>query len=58
MASQTVLMRWRGFNLESMVSARFFQPLFEADFQWISELGFDIVRVPMSDHIWTNPAEP
>ena len=58
MSSQTVLPRWRGFNLESMVSAHHFQPLLESDFQWISELGFDFVRVPMSYRIWTDPAEP
>ena len=58
MPAQTVLPRWRGFNLSSMTSAARFQPLLETDFAWIAELGFDFVRIPLSWWNWTDPNRP
>lgn len=49
MPAQTVLPRWRGFNLPSATLERD-----EGDFQLVSELGFDFVRIPMSYHLWTD----
>lgn len=56
--TQTVLPRWRGFNLVELFSRRGsverrsgdFQ---EDDFRWISEWGFDFVRIPMDYKLWT-----
>lgn len=58
MPAQTVLPRWRGFNLVELFSRRGpverrngdFQ---EDDFRWISEWGFDFVRIPMDYKLWT-----
>lgn len=59
------LPRWRGFNLlekfsadNSSKSVTFEQrnPRFqESDFQWISDWGFNFVRLPMSYHCWSSP---
>jgi endoglucanase len=59
------LPRWRGFNLVDMCAVRessasiasvpaksLFQ---ETDFQWISDWGFDFVRLPLSYHCWSSP---
>ncbi len=54
MITQTVLPRWRGFNLPSKERLE----RDESDFQLISELGFDFVRIPMSYHQWTEPGGP
>jgi endoglucanase len=58
------LPRWRGFNLLEMFStARVPKtgpscgvcPSFlESDFQWISDWGFDFVRLPMSYRCWSS----
>ncbi len=56
--TQTVLPRWRGFNLVELFSRRGpedrrsgdFQ---EDDFRWISNWGFDFVRIPMDYKLWT-----
>jgi endoglucanase len=58
MADQTVLPRWRGFNLLELFSRRgpadrrsgAFQ---EDDFRWIADWGFDFVRIPLDYHLWT-----
>jgi endoglucanase len=55
--SRTVLPRWRGFNLLDLFSTssrwnEFFPmddgKFSEDDFRWMSEWGFDFVRIPMS----------
>lgn len=33
-------------------------PFLESDFQWISDWGFDFVRLPMDYRCWTNLASP
>jgi endoglucanase len=58
MSKQTALPRWRGFNLEQIHSIRFLKDLPETDFQWISELGFDFIRLPLSYELWTKPGDP
>ena len=52
MHAQTVLPRWRGFNLPSKTLDRE-----ESDFQLIAELGFNFVRIPTSYHLWTEPGD-
>ncbi len=59
------LPRWRGFNLlekfsanDSSKSVTFGRPnprFSETDFRWISDWGFDFVRLPMSYHCWSKP---
>ena len=59
------LPRWRGFNLlekftanDSAKSITFGErnpPFAEDDFRWISDWGFDFVRLPMSYHCWSGP---
>lgn len=53
------LPRWRGFNLlEKFTKRRDGNPPFrEQDFEWIAELGFNFVRLPMSYLCWTDPAD-
>ncbi len=48
--------RWRGFNLLE----KFYRndPFRESDFQWISEWGFDFVRLPMDYRQWTDANDP
>lgn len=63
--SKNPLPRWRGFNLlekfsadNSSKSVRFASanpPFQESDFRWISDWGFDFVRLPMSYHCWSSP---
>lgn len=51
---QTALPRWRGFNLLDMFTMRDTQGRFqETDFQMISDLGFDWVRLPLCYTLWT-----
>jgi len=64
MQSRTnALPRWRGFNLLSMFGTNRKGDFHEDDFRWISDWGFDFVRIPMSyllwiDGNWRNVREP
>jgi endoglucanase len=51
------LPRWRGFNLLEYFDGRRARPFLEKDFELIAELGFDIVRLPLSYLAW-NPGKP
>jgi endoglucanase len=57
--SASRLPRWRGFNLlEKFTKRRDGNPPFkETDFEWIAELGFNFVRLPMSYLCWTDPQD-
>lgn len=54
------LPRWRGFNLLEKFTARpeGNPPFRESDFEWIAELGFNFVRLPMSYRCWATAEEP
>jgi endoglucanase len=52
------LPRWRGFNLLEKFQVGQNARFVEADFQSISEWGFDFVRLPMDYRCWTSPADP
>jgi endoglucanase len=52
MPSQTVLPRWRGFNLLDMFTMKSTGPFRESDFQLISSWGFDFVRLPLCYTLW------
>lgn len=51
------LPRWRGFNLLEKFTDHRNEPFREADFEWIAELGFDFVRLPMSYRCWADPGD-
>ncbi|HEX2908832.1 MAG TPA: cellulase family glycosylhydrolase [Phototrophicaceae bacterium] len=61
MPAQTVLPRWRGFNLLPLFERDHFQNLSEtvfraevaSDLQWLADWGFDFARIPMDFRIWT-----
>ena len=58
MYKQKVLPRWRGFNLLGvfvMNSPGYFE---EKDFQMISDLGFDFVRLPLNYTFWIDYDDP
>jgi len=47
------LPRWRGFNLTEKFHRDWNNgPFLESDFQWIHELGFNFVRLPMDYRVW------
>jgi endoglucanase len=53
------LPRWRGFNLVDKIDAAWNnRPCQEADFQWMTEWGFDFVRLPMDYQLWTDRNDP
>jgi endoglucanase len=52
------LPRWRGFNLSEKFQAADNKPFVETDFQWISQWGFDFVRLPMDYRCWTDKTDP
>ena len=59
MAEQTVLPRWRGFNLVELFSRRGPEDrrsgdFREDDFRWLADWGFDFVRIPMDYRLWTS----
>ena len=52
-ATSQKLPRWRGFNLlEKFTAGKERRPFLESDFQLISELGFNFVRLPMDYRGW------
>ncbi|MBM3890430.1 MAG: hypothetical protein FJ388_15060, partial [Verrucomicrobia bacterium] len=52
-ATPKKLPRWRGFNLlEKFYLSKEKKPFREEDFQLISKLGFNFVRLPMDYRIW------
>jgi endoglucanase len=50
--AQTVLPRWRGFNLLDMFTIRSKGDWAEDDFRWMRDLGFDFVRLPTCYRLW------
>jgi len=52
------LPRWRGFNLLEKFMVHRNAPFLETDFQWMTNWGFDFVRLPMDYRCWTDPADP
>lgn len=55
MYKQSGLPRWRGFNLLGLYTAKDVGDFPMEDFDLISELGFDFVRIPMNYRTWTVP---
>ncbi len=49
---QTILPRWRGFNLLDMFTVKSNGNFEEDDFRWIADWGFDFVRIPACYTLW------
>ena len=47
--------RWQGFNLLNYFSHWGPFPFREEEFKWISDWGFNYVRIPLSYWCWTKP---
>jgi endoglucanase len=56
--AQTKLPRWRGFNLLEMFTVHSDGNWQEDDFRWISDWGFDFVRLPMCYTLWIEDDDP
>jgi len=52
------LPRWRGFNLLEKFMVHRNEPFVESDFEWMTDWGFDFVRLPMDYRCWTDPNDP
>ena len=52
------LPRWRGFNLLEKFNKGNNRQYLQTDFQWISDWGFDFVRLPMDYRCWTDAKDP
>jgi endoglucanase len=52
------LPRWRGFNLLEKFMVHRNEPFVESDFDWMTDWGFDFVRLPMDYRCWTDPNDP
>jgi endoglucanase len=50
--AQTVLPRWRGFNLGELFTVRSDGNFQEDDFRWITDWGFNFVRIPACYTVW------
>jgi len=50
--AQTVIPRWRGFNLLDMFTMRRKGDWSEDDFRWMRDFGFDFVRLPCCYRLW------
>jgi endoglucanase len=50
--AQTVLPRWRGFNLLEMFTTRSTGDFREDDFRWMAAWGFNFARIPMCHTLW------
>lgn len=49
---KNVIPRWRGFNLPNLFSYYHYKDFEEEDFKWISDWGFDFVRIPLNYRFW------
>lgn len=47
--------RWHGFNLLNYFNADYPEPFREEEFRWISQWGFNFVRIPISYWCWSKP---
>jgi len=55
--AQTVLPRWRGFNLLEMFTSKSERNFQEDDLLWMADCGFDFARLPMCYSLWIEDGE-
>ncbi|MFO7901728.1 MAG: glycoside hydrolase family 5 protein [Planctomycetota bacterium] len=53
--AQTVLPRWKGFNLTYFFTENHGARPVQDDFRWMRDWGFNFVRLPMSYRTWADP---
>ena len=53
MPGQSILPRWRGFNLLDMFTIHSDGNFHEDDFRWMAEWGFDFARIPACYTLWS-----
>jgi len=58
MTTQTVLPRWRGFNLLEMFTVKSDGNFREDDFRWMRDWGFDFARIPACYTLWIEDDDP
>ncbi|MCL5995733.1 MAG: cellulase family glycosylhydrolase [Chloroflexi bacterium] len=58
MPSQTILPRWRGFNLLEFFTIKSSGDVQEDDFRWMADWGFNFVRLPMCYTLWIEDDHP
>jgi endoglucanase len=58
MPAQTVLPRWRGFNLLDAFTIHSDGDFQEDDFRWMADWGFDFVRIPACYTLWIENDDP
>jgi len=58
MPAQTVLPRWRGFNLMEAFTIKSDGNFQEDDFRWMSDWGFNFVRLPACYTLWIENDDP
>jgi endoglucanase len=56
--AQTVLPRWRGFNLLDAFTVRSSGDFQEDDFRWMADWGFNFVRIPATYTLWIENNDP
>lgn len=58
MTAQSVLPRWRGFNILNMFHMKSKGDFDEDQFRWMADWGFDFVRFPMCYTLWIEGDDP
>jgi endoglucanase len=58
MTTQTLLPRWRGFNLLDAFTIHSDGNFHEDDLRWIRDWGFDFVRIPACYTLWIEDDDP
>ncbi len=56
--TQSVLPRWRGFNLLEMFTTQSSGDFEEHDFRWMRDWGFDFARIPACYTLWIQDDDP
>lgn len=56
--TQTILPRWRGFNLLEMFTTKSDGNFQEDDFRWMRDWGFDFARIPACYTLWIEDDNP
>ncbi|MCU0522812.1 MAG: cellulase family glycosylhydrolase [Anaerolineae bacterium] len=56
-SGQTILPRWRGFNLLDMFTTRSSGDFEEDDFRWMADWGFNFTRIPACYTLWIEDAD-
>ncbi len=56
--AQSILPRWRGFNLLDFFTMKSTGEVVEDDFRWMADWGFNFARLPMCYTLWIEDDDP